>query len=308
MIKFIVAVSIFMQIFLSRSASCTTSSLLVGTNTRGRCEGMSTTTKIIGLSCIDQETHGGQIGSTGWPASTFESTFIGAFGKSQASLPEDENNFLQSGAKLQVHQITSSPAFLTEMEKLTQGYRNTLSHNCSKSFESDYRLALNMETFDIETTLRLDAHRLLGNRYKQRTSPMLGSVGVDYIQESETCIDRGSLDRQLETYCECAVPIMDTHTANGLTVVLDDNYENFMHNWDQDITHTVDKEADIVAALEITEHPLLFNLIKRKLEQGAMIIRDALTQAVNLGTSRVLANKKSRTIESNIFKRGKPRA
>ena len=294
MIKFIVVLSIFLQIFLSyTSASCTTSNLLVGTKTSGRNEGMSTTTKIIGLSCIDQETHGGQIWSTGWPASSFESISIGAFGNTEASLPEDECNFLKPGAKLQVHQITSSPAFLTAMEKLTQGYRNTLSHNYSESFENEYSVASNMETFDVETTLRFDAHRLLDNRYKQRTFPMLGKVGVDYVHDSESCIDGGSWDRQLETYCEGAVPVMDTHTANGLTVVLDDNYENFMHNWDQDITHTVDKEANIVAALEITEHPLLFNLIKCKLEQGAMIIRDALTQAVNLGTSRVLANKKS---------------
>jgi len=139
MIKFIVVLSIFLQIFLSyTSASCTTSSLLVGTKTSGRSEGMSTTTKIIGLSCIDQETHGGQIWSTGWPASTFESISIGAFGNTEASLPEDECNLLKSSAKLQVHQITSSPAFLTAMEKLTQCYRNTLSHICSESFENEY--------------------------------------------------------------------------------------------------------------------------------------------------------------------------
>ena len=72
MIKFIVVLSIFLQIFLSyTSASCTTSSMLLGTNTRGRCKGMKTTTKMIGLSCIDQETHGGQMWSTGWPANTF---------------------------------------------------------------------------------------------------------------------------------------------------------------------------------------------------------------------------------------------
>ena len=94
MIKFIVVLSIFLQIFLSYSASCTASSSLVGTNMRGRCEGMSTTTKMIGLSCIDQETHGGQIWSTGWPASTFESISIGAFGNTEASLPEDEYNLL----------------------------------------------------------------------------------------------------------------------------------------------------------------------------------------------------------------------
>ena len=94
MINFIVVLSIFVQIFLSYSASCTTSSLLVGTNMRGRCEGMSTTTKIIGLSCIDQETHGGQIWSTGWHASTFESISVGAFGNTEASLPEDECNLL----------------------------------------------------------------------------------------------------------------------------------------------------------------------------------------------------------------------
>ena len=100
MIKLIVVLSIFLQIFLSYSASCTASSSLVGTKTSGRSEGMSTTTKIIGLSCIDQETHGGQIWSTGWPASTFESISIGAFGNTEASLLEDECNLLKSSAEL----------------------------------------------------------------------------------------------------------------------------------------------------------------------------------------------------------------